>query len=97
MRALAVTSATRAAALPELPALGDFVPGYEASAVSGIGVPAGTPPAIIEKLHNEIASAKRGERRLLSVVLGAASDAARTTKSERLLNYGFQAFDTVQL
>jgi hypothetical protein len=44
-----------------------------------------------------IASAKRGERRLLSVVLGAASDAARTTESERLLNYGFQAFDTVQL
>jgi D-alanyl-D-alanine carboxypeptidase (penicillin-binding protein 5/6) len=44
-----------------------------------------------------IASAKRGERRLLSVVLGAASEAARTTESERLLNYGFQAFDTVQL
>jgi len=44
-----------------------------------------------------IASAKRGERRLLSVVLGAASDAARTTESERLLNYGFQTFDTVQL
>jgi D-alanyl-D-alanine carboxypeptidase (penicillin-binding protein 5/6) len=44
-----------------------------------------------------IASAKRGERRLLSVVLGAASDAARTGESQKLLNYGFQAFDTVQL
>jgi len=44
-----------------------------------------------------IASAKRGQRRLLSVVLGAASDAARTTESQKLLNYGFQAFDTVQL
>jgi D-alanyl-D-alanine carboxypeptidase (penicillin-binding protein 5/6) len=44
-----------------------------------------------------IASAKRGERRLLTVVLGAASDAARTTESQKLLNYGFQAFDTVQL
>jgi D-alanyl-D-alanine carboxypeptidase (penicillin-binding protein 5/6) len=44
-----------------------------------------------------IASSKRGERRLLSVVLGAASDAARTTESQKLLNYGFQAFDTVQL
>jgi D-alanyl-D-alanine carboxypeptidase (penicillin-binding protein 5/6) len=44
-----------------------------------------------------IASAKRGERRLLSVVLGAASDAARAAESEKLLNYGFQAFDTVQL
>jgi D-alanyl-D-alanine carboxypeptidase (penicillin-binding protein 5/6) len=44
-----------------------------------------------------IASAKRGSRRLLSVVLGAASDAARTSESQKLLNYGFQAFDTVQL
>jgi D-alanyl-D-alanine carboxypeptidase (penicillin-binding protein 5/6) len=44
-----------------------------------------------------IASAKRGERRLLSVVLGAGSDAARASESQKLLNYGFQAFDTVQL
>jgi D-alanyl-D-alanine carboxypeptidase (penicillin-binding protein 5/6) len=44
-----------------------------------------------------IASAKRGQRRLLSVVLGAASDTARASESQKLLNYGFQAFDTVQL
>jgi serine-type D-Ala-D-Ala carboxypeptidase (penicillin-binding protein 5/6) len=44
-----------------------------------------------------IASAKRGERRLLAVVLGAASDAARTAEAQKLLNFGFQAFDTVQL
>jgi serine-type D-Ala-D-Ala carboxypeptidase (penicillin-binding protein 5/6) len=44
-----------------------------------------------------IGSAKRGPRRLLSVVLGAASDAARTSESQKLLNYGFQAFDTIQL
>jgi len=44
-----------------------------------------------------IASAKRGERRLLSVVLGAGSDAGRASESQKLLNYGFQAFDTVQL
>ena len=44
-----------------------------------------------------IASAKRGERRLLSVVLGASSDAARAAESQKLLNYGYQAFDTVQL
>jgi D-alanyl-D-alanine carboxypeptidase (penicillin-binding protein 5/6) len=44
-----------------------------------------------------VASAKRGERRLISVVLGAASDAARASESQRLLNYGFLAFDTVQL
>ena len=44
-----------------------------------------------------VASAKRGDRRLLSVVLGGASDAARATESQKLLNYGFQAFDTVEL
>ncbi len=44
-----------------------------------------------------VASARRGERRLLSVVLGAGSDAARASESQKLLNYGFQAFDTVQL
>jgi D-alanyl-D-alanine carboxypeptidase (penicillin-binding protein 5/6) len=44
-----------------------------------------------------IASAKRGERRLLSVVLGALSDAARASESQKLLNHGFQAYDTVQL
>jgi len=44
-----------------------------------------------------VASAKRGERRLLSVVLGANSDAARAAESQKLLNFGFQAYDTVQL
>ena len=44
-----------------------------------------------------VASAKRGERRLLSVVLGALSDAGRAAESQKLLNFGFQAFDTVQL
>ena len=44
-----------------------------------------------------IASAKRGERRLLAVVLGAASDSARGAEAQKLLNYGFQAFDLVQL
>jgi D-alanyl-D-alanine carboxypeptidase (penicillin-binding protein 5/6) len=44
-----------------------------------------------------IASAKRGPRRLLSVVLGAGSDAARASESQKLLNYGFQFYDTVEL
>ena len=44
-----------------------------------------------------VASAKRGPRRLLSVVLGAPSDAARAGESQKLLNYGFQFYDTVQL
>ncbi len=43
-----------------------------------------------------IASARRDKRRLLSIVLGAKSDAARATESQKLLNYGFQFFETVQ-
>ncbi len=44
-----------------------------------------------------ITSAKRGERRLISVVMGTASDNTRTTESQRLLNHGFQFYDTVHL
>lgn len=44
-----------------------------------------------------IASARRGERRLISVVLGADSDAARAAESQKLLNYGFQFYDSVRL
>ena len=44
-----------------------------------------------------IASAKRGPRRLLSVVLGASSDSARAQESQKLLNYGFQFYDAVKL
>ena len=44
-----------------------------------------------------IASAKRGPRRLLAVVLGAGSDSARASEAQKLLNYGFQFYDTVQL
>ncbi len=44
-----------------------------------------------------VASAKRGQRRLLSVVMGAASDSGRAAESQKLLNYGFQFFDTVRL
>jgi D-alanyl-D-alanine carboxypeptidase (penicillin-binding protein 5/6) len=44
-----------------------------------------------------ITSARRGERRLISVVLGAASDAVRAAESQKLLNFGFQAYDSVRL
>jgi D-alanyl-D-alanine carboxypeptidase (penicillin-binding protein 5/6) len=44
-----------------------------------------------------VASALRGDRRVLAVVLGANSDAARAAEAQKLLNWGFQAFDTVQL
>jgi len=44
-----------------------------------------------------VATAQRGDRRVLAVVLGASSDAARASEAQKLLNWGFQAFDTVQL
>src|SRR5262245_57624970 len=53
LRALAVTTATRSEALPDIPALGEFVPGYEASVWFGLGAPNGTPAEIIDKLNKE--------------------------------------------
>jgi len=54
LRALAVTTAARSEALPDIPTVGDFVPGYEASTVGGIGAPKGTPTEIVAKLSTEI-------------------------------------------
>jgi tripartite-type tricarboxylate transporter receptor subunit TctC len=54
LRALAVTTNVRSEALPDVPTVADTVPGYEASAFFGMGVPKGTPPEIIEKLNKEI-------------------------------------------
>jgi tripartite-type tricarboxylate transporter receptor subunit TctC len=57
LRALAVTTATRLDVLPNLPIVGDFVPGYEASAWYGIGAPKNTPAEIVDKLNKEINAA----------------------------------------
>jgi tripartite-type tricarboxylate transporter receptor subunit TctC len=54
LRALAVTTATRSDALPDLPTVSEFVPGYEASFCTGIGAPRNTPAEIIDKLNMEI-------------------------------------------
>src|SRR5262245_14525623 len=54
LRALAVTTATRADALPDVPTVDDFVPGYEATTWAGIGAPKGTPAEVIERLNREI-------------------------------------------
>ena len=54
LRALAVTAATRAAVLPDIPTVGEFVPGYEATSWWGIGAPKHTPAEIIDKLNKEI-------------------------------------------
>jgi len=54
LRPLAVTSATRSEALPDVPTVGDFVPGFEANALQGIGAPKDAPAEIVDKLNKEI-------------------------------------------
>jgi len=54
LRALAVTTAARLDVLPDVPTVGDFVPGYEASGFGGMGAPRNTPPEIIDMLNREL-------------------------------------------
>jgi len=56
-RALAITTATRSDVLPDVPAVGDFLPGYEASAWFGLGAPRNTPAEIVDALNKEINAA----------------------------------------
>jgi len=57
LRALAVTTAMRSDALPGIPTMGEFVPGYEASTWYGVGAPKATPAEIVDKLNKEINAA----------------------------------------
>jgi tripartite-type tricarboxylate transporter receptor subunit TctC len=57
LRALAVTTAVRSEALPDVPMVADFLPGYEASSWFGAGVPKGTPVEIVDKLNKEMNAA----------------------------------------
>jgi tripartite-type tricarboxylate transporter receptor subunit TctC len=57
LRALAVTTGSRAEMLPDLPPVADFVPGYDASQWYGVGAPKGTPAAIVDRLNAEINAA----------------------------------------
>ena len=57
LRALAITATTRSEALPDIPTIGEFVPGYEASNIRGVGAPKNTPVEIIDKLNKEINAA----------------------------------------
>jgi tripartite-type tricarboxylate transporter receptor subunit TctC len=57
LRALAVTTAARSPELPDVPTVGDFVPGFEASVWQGVGAPKNTAPEVVEKLNNEINTA----------------------------------------
>src|SRR5262245_63058924 len=54
LRALAVCTATRSEALPDVPTMAEFVPGYEASIWFGVGAPKATPAEIVDKLNREI-------------------------------------------
>jgi tripartite-type tricarboxylate transporter receptor subunit TctC len=57
LRALAVTTATRWEGLPDIPTVGDFLPGYESSVWYGLSAPRNTPAEIVEKLNKEINAA----------------------------------------
>jgi len=57
LRALAVTAATRQEVLPDVPTVGEFLPGYEAMTWGGVGAPTGTPAEIVEKLNTQINAA----------------------------------------
>jgi tripartite-type tricarboxylate transporter receptor subunit TctC len=62
LRPLAVTTATRSEALPDIPTVGEFVPDYEASTVFGLGAPRNTPAEIVDKLNKEINGALADSR-----------------------------------
>ena len=99
LRALAVTTATRSPELPEVPAVAETIPGYEASALFGMGAPAKTPPEIIEKLNREINEVmaepeikKRltelgGEPLIATPQAFGAMIAAETEKWEKVVKY----------
>ena len=54
LRALAVAAATRSLVFPDIPTVGEFLPGYEASVWFGVGAPRQTPPDVVERLNKEI-------------------------------------------
>jgi tripartite-type tricarboxylate transporter receptor subunit TctC len=62
LRALAATTATRSEMLPDVPTVGEFVPGYEASTWSGVGAPKATPAEIVDTLNKEINAALADHR-----------------------------------
>ena len=88
LKALAVTSAKRSPAAPEIPALSETLPGYEAASWYGIVVPVQTPRSVITKLHGEISKALQlpdVQQRLLSlggdIIAGTPEDLGRTMRA----------------
>jgi tripartite-type tricarboxylate transporter receptor subunit TctC len=89
LRALAVTSASRSEALPDLPTVGDFLPGYEATSFEGLGAPRNTPVEIIDRLNKEanaIAADPKFKARLADIggepLTGSADDFAKLIAEE---------------
>jgi tripartite-type tricarboxylate transporter receptor subunit TctC len=73
LRALAVTTARRSEAMPDLPPIGDFVPGYEVVAWFGVGAPVNTPAPVVDKLNKEINAALADPRMQARIAdMGAA-------------------------
>jgi tripartite-type tricarboxylate transporter receptor subunit TctC len=99
LRALAVTTAERSPQLPDVPSIGETVPGYEASALFGMGAPKKTPPEIIAKLNREVNAvlAEPETRKRLTELGGeplvstpeafGAMIAAETEKWEKVVNF----------
>ncbi|MES2562481.1 MAG: tripartite tricarboxylate transporter substrate binding protein [Pseudomonadota bacterium] len=90
VRALAVTSAKRSAVMPELPAIAEFVPGYEVTGWQGILAPAGTPAAIVSRLGQDIAAVMRTSD-IRAKLLGMGADPVGSTPEE------FAAFRKTEL
>jgi tripartite-type tricarboxylate transporter receptor subunit TctC len=89
LRPLAVTTATRLQILPDIPAVGEFLPGFEASGWNGIGAPGNTPAEIIDKLNKEINAAladPRTKARLtdlgVTVLVGSSADFGKLIADE---------------
>jgi tripartite-type tricarboxylate transporter receptor subunit TctC len=89
LRGLAVTTAMRSEAMPELPTVGEFVPGYEISAWYGVGAPKGTPTEVIDKLNraiNEILADPKAKARLAdeggTVLAGSPADFGKLIAEE---------------
>jgi tripartite-type tricarboxylate transporter receptor subunit TctC len=89
LRALAVTTATRSDVLPDIPNVGEFLPGYEASFWFGVGAPKATPAEIVDKLNKEINTAladPKMEARLADLggtpLLGSPADLGKLIAEE---------------
>jgi tripartite-type tricarboxylate transporter receptor subunit TctC len=89
LKALAVTSANREPSLPNVPTVGETVPGYEATAWFGVGMPKGTPPAIINRMNaaiNKVMSEPKVRERLAELggvpITGTSEDFGKIIQAE---------------